>query len=85
MHSTLECLELVTTGCCWSGSTIAVHMFMALLLFADAPDIAKALTSSDVCVKELICHTNKTVSTINPAVRLDGSDIESAPTHLQQS
>lgn len=45
-------------------------------------NVAKAQTSSedrDVHMEELISYINKTFSTINPAVQLDGSDIDSVP------
>lgn len=50
--------------------------------FAGAPDVAKVLSSTedrDEQMQELLRYVDKTVSMINPAVQLNGSDIESAP------
>ena len=50
--------------------------------FAEAPDVVKVFSSTEdreQQMQELLRYVNKTVSTINPAVQLDGSDIESAP------
>ncbi len=46
----------------------------------DAPDVEKVLASDDpTCQQELIKHINRTVSTINPAVLPDGSNVSDAP------
>ena len=46
----------------------------------DAPDVEKVLASSDpASQEELISYINRTVSTINPAVLPDGSNVSDAP------
>ena len=50
--------------------------------FAGAPDVAKVLASTedrDEQMQQLLRYVDKTVSTINPAVQLDGSNIDDAP------
>ena len=46
----------------------------------DAPDVEKVLASDDpTSQQELIKHINRTVTTINPAVLPDGSNVSDAP------
>ena len=74
---TLKCSELLTTGCSLSGSP-HVH---GLAWLPDTPDVEQVhVDTNDDLKEEIIKHADQLVSTINPAVLPDGSNITNAPT-----
>ena len=52
--------------------------------FADAPDVQQLLAAEDYAdlltgVEDIVSYADSIVSTINPAISIDGSDAENAP------
>ena len=83
-HSIQMSWEQSTFGTGLSGSTEGVPTCTALHGFTDAPDVQYLLAAEDYSdliggVENVTSYADSIVSTINPAISLDGSNSDNAP------